>query len=59
MCVTDQLFSLGNQRRVLDQREGYEESLEWIDFMLGIPDDWVHTLERPRKLRQMRPVLDE
>ena len=39
--------------------EGYEESLEWIDFMLGIPDDWVHTLERARKLRQMQPLLIE
>ena len=36
--------------------DSYEESLEFVEFMLAIPDDHVLTLERCRKLRRMRPV---
>ena len=44
--------------RVYAQAEldSYEESLEFIEFMVAIPDDYVLTLDRCRKLRRIRPV---
>ena len=38
--------------------EGYEESLEWIDFMLAIPDGAHPICERARKLGNMNPSVD-
>ena len=38
--------------------DGYEETLERIDFMLGIPDDAIHILERARRLRNMHPPIE-
>ena len=39
--------------------DGYCESLEWIDFMLNIPNDATQTLERARKLRCMCPSIED
>ena len=38
--------------------DGYEESLEWINWMLNIADDAHHILDRARKMRNMRPSID-
>ena len=42
-----------------EQLGSYEESLEFIDFMLAIPDEYVLTLDRCRKLRAMKPINPE
>jgi hypothetical protein len=42
-----------------EQLDSYEESLEFIDFMLAIPDEYVVTLDRCRKLRAMKPINPE
>ena len=39
-----------------DELEAHEELIDFIDFMLAVPAEHMLTLERCRKLRNMKPI---